>query len=329
MSVHDAVFEYQCRLVAVIDRSLNKRAACREAGIHHSTYYRWRARSARGIRPVPMRGRRWRDLALESQVVAVALAHPGYGPRHVADELQRMVGVSLSGSTVWRILKAHRLNTKQLRYDLMTTRGDVTVVRRDRDRGPVGVLHAESPGDLVQMDCFHVGAFKETKVGKQKRRGATIWQYTAIDVASSFLWIDLAMSPTGAPDPARTTALAYRVATDLRTWDWEPKTITTDNGNEFRAQGLRNKLTELHIAHRFIRAGRPQSNGKAERVQGTLLEEFYKPVLSRYVQPSITGLRLDLDDYVTYYNWQRPHYGKWNQGQPPAAIIQPKEKLIP
>ena len=87
-------------------------------------------------------------------------------------------------------------------------------------------------------------------------------------------------------------------------------------------------MADAGITHRFIRAGRPQSNGKVERVQGTLLTEFYQPVLSRYVEPSITGLRRDLEDYLRYYNWERAHSGKWNKGRTPAEIISPKEKLI-
>lgn len=50
MSVHDAVVEYRRRLVELIDQSDNKRLACRQAGIHHSTYYRWR-HTAKTARP--------------------------------------------------------------------------------------------------------------------------------------------------------------------------------------------------------------------------------------------------------------------------------------
>jgi transposase InsO family protein len=227
---------------------------------------------------------------------------------------------------VWRILCHHRLNTARLRYDLMVHRS-APAIERPPPR-PLGQLDATYPGDLVQMDCFHVGSFKETRLGQSKARRGTIWQYTAIDVASSYLWAEVHSSVHN-PDPTRTTALAYRVAKDLRSWGWEPKAISTDNGNEFRAQRFRDALSELGITHRFIRAGRPQSNGKVERVQGTLLEEFYKPVLSRYTEPSITGLRRDLEDYLSYYNWQRQHSGKWNRGRTPAEIIEPKEKLIP
>jgi transposase InsO family protein len=228
---------------------------------------------------------------------------------------------------VWRILRHHRLNTSRLRYQLMVVPPSPPAT--ERPPPPlVGELEASQPGDLVQMDCFHVGSFKETRLGQGKARRGVIWQYSAIDVASSFLWAELHSSSHN-PDPTHTSALAYRVAQELRAWEWQPKAISTDNGNEFRAQQFRHTLADLDITHRFIRAGRPQSNGKVERVQGTLLEEFYKPVLSRYVEPSITGLRRDLGDYLTYYNWERRHSGRWNRGRTPAAIICPKERLTP
>lgn len=326
MSVHDAVNGYRRQIVTLIEASENRRKACRHVGIHHSTFYRWRRQVDS---PEPVRQRRWRDIDVEAKVVAMALAHPGLGPQRVAWELARVTGIEVSASKVWRVLKAHRLNTRALRYRLLAAHrvGPLTVVRRVGDR-PVGELEASLPGDLVQMDCFHVGSFKETRLGRSKAAHGQIWQYTAIDVASSFTWAELHTS-RGNPDPARTTALAYQVAQDLTEWGWKWQAATTDNGNEYRAQLFRNTLEELAVEHRFIRAGRPQTNGKVERVQGTILEEFYKPVLSNYVTPSITGLRRDLTDYLTYYNWQRPHTGKWNQGKPPATIIQPKQKATP
>ena len=259
MSVHDAVLEYQAQVVALIEVSPNRRAACRRIGIHHSTFYRWRAR---GQRPVSARRRRWRDLERDARVVAVALAHPGYGPQRLSFELARVSGVAVSASTVWRILRAHRLNTRALRYQLMTARGVElpTVVRQVPDR-PVGVLHADRPGDLVQLDCFHVGSFKETRLGRSKATHGQIWQYTAIDVPSSFLWAELHTSRWN-PDPVHTSALAYRVATDLTRWGHTWQAASTDNGNEYRSHLFRDTLEGLGVEHRFIRAGRPQSNGK-------------------------------------------------------------------
>ena len=66
-----------------------------------------------------------------------------------------------------------------------------------------------------------------------------------------------------------------------------------------------------------------------EGVQRIILDECYQPALIGYVEPSITGLRRDLNDYLTYYNHQRPNHGKWNQGTSPATIMIPNPKLTP
>lgn len=325
MSVHDAVSEYRLRLVAVIEASENKRAACVLAGIHHSTFYRWRNQPAGRLRRVS-----WRERHLGERIVAAALAHPGDGPRRVADRLGDQ-GVAVSPSKVWRTLVKHRLNTRELRYQLLAQhRQGPTSSIQVSPRAPeqVGRLDAEIPGDLVQFDCFHVGSFKETRLGQPKATKGTIWQYTAIDVASSWLWAELHATSHN-PSPAITSQLAHRVAADLTGYGWEWKTASTDNGNEFRAAQFRDTLEDLGVAHRFIRAGRPQSNGKVERVQRTVLEEFYQPTLINYVQPSITGLRRDLDAYVADYNHHRRHYGRWNQGATPAMIMTPNPKLHP
>lgn len=324
MGVHDGVVESRRRLVAVIERSTNVRRACRQAGIHHSTFYRWRKQL---VSPPVRAPRRWGDRVTERVVVAEALARPESGPRMLEFRLSER-GIGVSASTIWRILCRHRLNTRQLRYQLLTlhhTEAPMAVTPKLRW---IGALDASVPGDLVQMDCFHVGSFKETRLGVAKSPKGVIWQYTAIDVASSWTWAELHATAHN-PSPVLTSALAHRVAADLASWGWTPRAVSTDNGNEFRSQQFTDTLTELGINHRFIKAGRPQSNGKVERVQGTILQECYQPALIGYVEPSITGLRQDLDRYLEFYNHQRPHHGKWNKGQPPVNIIRPATKLTP
>ena len=177
------------------------------------------------------------------------------------------------------------------------------------------------------MDCFHIGRLKESRIGVNKI-GATVWQYTAIDVASSFTWAQLhttAHNPSG----VHTTALAMRVADDLARWGWATTQISTDNGKEFINQTFGGRLDTAGIEHRRIRAGRPQSNGKVEQVQNTILQECWKPAFIGYVEPSISGLRQDLQQFLDYYNYQRPHGGKWNNGQPPTNIIHPNNGNTP
>ena len=270
----------------------------------------------------------WAEQRLVERIVATALAYPSAGPRTVADRLCDE-GLAVSASKVWRTLVKHRLNTRALRYSLLKQhRAPTSIQVAARSDRYVGRLDADQPGDLVQLDCFHVGSFKETRLGAGKQHTGQIWQYTAIDVASSWLWAELHATRHN-PTPALTSQLAHRVAQDLTRWGWDWHAATTDNGNEYRAQLFRDTLEGLGVEHRYIKAGRPQTNGKVERVQRTILEELYQPALSGYTEPSITGLRQDLTDYLTYYNHHRKHHGRWNQGQTPATIMTPNPKLQP
>jgi transposase InsO family protein len=96
-----------------------------------------------------------------------------------------------------------------------------------------------------------------------------VWQYTAIDVASSFVWGEVHVTPLN-PAARFTTALVQRVARDLAAAGWKLRAVSTDNGSEFRAAPFTSAVHQLGASHRFIRAGRPQTNGCVERVQRTI-----------------------------------------------------------
>ena len=128
-----------------------------------------------------------------------------------------------------------------------------------------------------------------------------MWQYTAIDVASSFTWAHLHNTPHN-PDARFSAALLQDVRRDLAAAGWPLKAISTDNGSEFRSQVFRQAAARLSIDHRFIHAGRPQSNGCVERVQRTILEECWRRSFARSLVPKLTALRRDLKSYLRYYD---------------------------
>jgi|GEM_PF-3973319 len=80
------------------------------------------------------------------------------------------------------------------------------------------ILDASRPGELVQFDCFYIGRLSGD--------GAA-WQYTAIDVASSYTWAEIHVIPKN-PSSRYTSALARRVAKDLadRGWRLEVRSLT-------------------------------------------------------------------------------------------------------
>ncbi len=339
MRVDQLIGSHRMRLMAVVEAAPSVREGCRRAGIHPSTYYDWLQRLDRdGLDGLTPRSGRTRvkspeRIRLETEVVALSLANPPWGPNRLFHELHQRDVMVGSASQVWRILKHHRLNQRRLRYRMLAvahglTEADTALHRPARSsRRPVGALQAKQPGDLVQLDCFHIGALKEARLGRVKQPGV-VWQYTAIDVASSFVWAELHTTAHN-PSAIHTTALALRVAEDLTRWGWPWHRASTDRGNEFVDHRFQHTLTELGVTHRFIPPGRPQSNGKVEQVHNTILQECWKPAFVTYTTPSITGLRNDLDSYLTHYNNHRPHQGKWNNGQPPTTIITPNTRNQP
>src|SRR3954453_17642820 len=156
---------------------------------------------------------------------------------------------------------------------------------------PARHIDASEPGQKVQLDCFYVGRLSGTK--------GTVWQYTAIDVASAYVWAELHTSERN-PRARHTRELLHRVARELAQAGWKLREVTTDNGSEFRAKDFGDTVTELDARQRFIRAGRPNSNGCVERAQLTILEECWRPAFARSLVPKMTALAADL-----HYNTDR------------------------
>ena len=183
----------------------------RPAGPWHppSTSDRWRRQLDRYgpeiLRPrerrVPRMATQTRPL-VEQRVVALALGHPGFGPARIAAELARPTwgGISLSTNGVWRAAGSPRpQHPRPTLWPGGRRRGTSGPERPPPPPG--GHLDVDHPGQLVQLDCLCIGRLSGTK--------GTVWQYTAIDVASASTWTTLQVTrrnprPTGpASSPAR------------------------------------------------------------------------------------------------------------------------------
>jgi transposase InsO family protein len=220
---------------------------------------------------------------------------------------------------VYKVLRRHGIGTRRRRLALVA--GYAAPPEPPRALPPEPHLSARRVGDLVQVDCFHVGRLSATK-GK-------LWQYTATDVVAGFLWATIAPSLTLNPQARHCSALVRRVAADLAAAGWKVHAVTTDRGPEFRSLVFGDTLHELGIAHRIIASGRPQSNGCVERVQRTILEECWRPSFARSLVPSFYGLRDDLARYVRYFNFERPHLGRHTKGRTPASLVYGARKMRP
>ena len=327
MTEHDGLVGFRLRLFTLAEELGNVSAACRQMGVDRSTFYRWKQKVDRwGLEALKVRERRRPRMPneigphLEQRIVAFSLGHPGLGPRRISAERARPKwgGLRVSEHGVWRVLSRVGLNTRSKRLALIARHRDP--YERRPDRAPSERhIDASEPGEKVQLDCFFVGRLQGTK--------GTVWQYTAADVASGFAWAELHAS-----DHTRarhTRELVHRVARELKATGWRVREVTTDNGSEFRSRHFGDAVSELGARQRFIKAGRPNSNGCVERLQLTILEECWRPAFARSLVPKITGLRRDLDEFLETYNFDRAHTGRLTQGRVPADIVFGARKTRP
>ena len=105
--------------------------------------------------------------------------------------------------------------------------------------------------------------------------------------------------------------------------------MTSDNGSEFRSRQFGDAVEGLGARQRFIKAGRPNSNGCVERLQLTILEECWRLAFARSLVPKMTGLQRDLDEYLRTYNTNRAHTGRLTKPRVPADIVFGARKTRP
>ena len=135
-------------------------------------------------------------------------------------------------------------------------------------------------------------------IGRRSGTKGTVGQSTAIDVASASTWATLQVTRR---NPRRSGPAP-----------WPPGGPLCQLPGHHCSLGTR---------HSVIRAGRPPTNGCVERVQQTILDECWKPAFARYLIPKQTGLRLDLERYLRYYNTERAHTGRWTRGRTPEEVL--------
>ena len=327
MSEDDVLFGYRLRVFDHAART-SVSEACRVFGIHRSTFYVWKRRAERHglgiLRPRERRRPRMpQQLSpfVEERIVAYALGHPGHGPRRIAGELrqERWGGIVVSHNGVWRCLCRHGLNTRAKRLSLVA--GYAAPYEPPRQPERERHVEAERPGELVGMDCFFVGRLTGTK--------GSVWQLTAIDVASSFAWAELVICKQGNPsNPSakQTSQLARRVAAELGAAGWRLERVLSDNGNEFKGEFTKT-IDRLKTRHTRIHAGRPQTNGNVEALHKTILDECWRPAFARYMYLRSQGPRRELTDYLRYYNTDRAHTGRLTRGRIPADTVYGANKM--
>jgi transposase InsO family protein len=259
--------------VVAYHERLDAGAVCRRFGISRPTLRKWlrryEAEGEAGLRALSRRPHHFPtqkvDEALEAAILDLRRERR-LGAKRLRNELQRQHGVRLSAATVHKVL---------------ARRGLSVLPTRKRSRHKPKRYSRPVPGDRVQMDTCKI------------RPG--LYQFTAIDDCSRFLVAGVARRRNA----KGTLAFLDQVFEEM---PFSIQRIQTDRGAEFFAEEVQRRLMDEAIRFRPIPPRSPHLNGKVERVQRTVLEEFWDTADAKAADISD-----QLAQWVSYYNWHRPH----------------------
>lgn len=281
---------------------------CRRYGVSRKTGYKWLQRyEAEGIEGLSDRSRAANHHPNEipegviDEVLEMRRRHPHWGPEKLRARLQRE-----SPETIWPAAST---------IGEMLKRAGLTVARKYRRRATPSdkpVIEAAAANQVWSADFkgwFRCGD------------GSRCDPLTMSDGYSRFLLRCQAMPGMDERSAQGVMEAAFREY-------GMPARMRTDNGEPFGSVGLGglSRLSvwwlKLGIEPERIQPGKPQQNGRHERMHRTLKQATAKPPSA-----SLRAQQKSFDRFRQEYNWERPHEAL--EMKTPADLYVPSSRYYP
>ena len=280
-----------------------------EMGISRPTAYKW--------------WRRWREEGELGLVDRSSRAH--HCPHQTSPEIEAQISELRTTLKLGPARIGYRLGVAPSTVHRVLTRLGLNCLKwMDRPTGRViRRYERDSPGDLVHVDIKKLGripdgggwkvlgrtAGRHNQNAMHRTRPSYGFIHSAVDDHSRLAYSEILN------DEKKETASAFW----LRATRWflehgvVVKEVLTDNGSCYRSFDFRDALGE--VRHRWTRPYRPQTNGKVERFNRTMLEEW------AYVRPyqSETERVAAFEGFLHLYNHHRGHSAL--KGKPPISRV--------
>jgi transposase InsO family protein len=193
------------------------------------------------------------------------------------------------------------------------------------DRGTGRVIRRyehDAPGDLVHVDIKKLGRIPDGgghrvlerghgKRNNKRSRPGYAYLHNAVDDHSRLAYTEILT------DEKKQTAVGFwaRANAYFTSCGITVKRVLTDNGSCYRSRDFADALHASQIAHKRTRPYRPQTNGKVERFNRTMLEEWaYARSYNSEAERAAA-----FPAWLHAYNHHRGHTAL--NGRPPASRV--------
>jgi transposase InsO family protein len=306
----------------------NVSEACRRRGISHTQFYEYKLRfqthgmeGLKDLPPVHKSHPMSTPKEVQEKILALSLSQPAWGCNRISDQL-KLEGISVSAPTVQNILNRSGVGSRferWLKLEERTAQSEIELSAEqvafiEKHNPCFKERHVESscPGELLNQDTFFVGHLKG--VGK-------VYLHAVVDTYCSFAFgfLHVSKQPEAAVAVLHNEALPFYSERGLKV-----ENVLTDNGREFcggEGHPYQIYLALNEIEHKTTKVKHPQTNGFVERFNRTVLDEFFRKAFRQKLYESVEALQQDLDEWLYYYNHERPHQGYPNIGRRPIERI--------
>lgn len=318
-------------LLNLADQLNNVSQACKLMGYSRDSFYRIKELYETGGQSALIEISRSKPIlknrvepSIEEAVIKMAFDYPAWGQFRVSNELRKQ-GIFISSGGVRTVWQRNNLEVFDKRLKALETRVAqdgiilseaqmIAMERKKEKREALGEIETEHPGYLGSQDTYYVGMIKG--VGR-------IYQQTFIDTYSRVAFAKLY---NGKHAITSADILNDRVIPFFEEQQIPLIRVLTDRGTEYKGRPDQHAyviyLQIEGIEHSKTQVRHPQSNGICERLHRTIQEEFYAVAFRKKLYNSIEEIQKDLDEWMDYYNHERPHSGRYCYGKTPMQTWQ-------